>query len=117
MGEGAFTFPTHMPREDAQQLLAEAYQEVDAGKVLRRALKRQREAGYDPPGDVQYVSEPRLEERPDGVGVRVASDILLYEEFPGMRACVDLFEEAMMEDLAHRLEKKLARWAKRHPPR
>ena len=113
--DATFSFPSHMPRETAEGLLAEAYGEVNAGKVLRRALKLQREEGYDPPSDVQYVSEPRLTDHADGLGVSVASDILLYEDFEGVDECVDIFEGVLSGALMERLEKKVHRWLKDHP--
>lgn len=105
-----------MGRETAQALLAEAYGEIDEGKVLRRALKLQRDEGLDPPSDVQYVSQPALADYPDGLGVSVSSDILLYEQFEGVDECVDVFEAVLGEALIARLEKKVKGWLKAHPP-
>lgn len=116
-GAAPFLFPPHMTRDVAQALLAEAYREIDAGKVLRRALKEQREAGWDPPHDVQYVGEPALAVYPEGLGVGLASDIRLYEEFEGMDECTDIFEACLAAAIVGRLEKTVGKWLKRHPPR
>lgn len=114
-GRPGFAFPAHMPAEAAQELLAETYRAVDAGKVLRRALKEQRAAGLDPPGDVQYVCEPRVEAFEDGLGVGLHSDVLAHDAFEGMEECVDIFEAVLAEALLDGLEKRVHRWLQDHP--
>lgn len=104
-----------MPREEAERLLSEAYHELDAGKMLRTALKLQREAGWDPPHDVQYVVEPRVEVFENGLGVSVQSDIMLYDQFPGVDQCVDIFEDVVAEALLVAVAKRTKKWLKRHP--
>lgn len=114
-GPGAFAFPRHMPVAQAERLLAEAYQALDAGKLLREALKRQRKAGLDPPGDVQYVGEPVVEEFEGSLGVGLATDIMVHEVFDGIDECTDIFEDVLGEALIERLEKAVARWLRDHP--
>lgn len=111
-----FTFPHHTPREVATALLTEAYQEIDAGKVLRRALKEQRRQGWDPPHDAQYVCEPAVAEYPEGLGVSLGSDILLHEPFPGQDECLAIFEGILGDLLMERLERKVVRWLKTKTP-
>ena len=111
-----FTFPKHMPPDVAQSILAEAYAELDAGKLLRSALKEQRDAGWDPPHDVQYVAEPALAEYGEGLGVSLGADILVHEEFEGLEACLDIFEAVLGDALMERVEKKVRKWSKRNPP-
>lgn len=110
MDDDAFVFPNGMTQEQAKGLLAEAYAKVDAGKVLRGAIKDQRAAGHDPPGDVQYVTEVDTAPYPNGLGVSVSSDILVYDEFEGMDECVDLFEARFTEALLVALEKRVTKW-------
>ena len=96
-------------------MLAEAYHELDAGKLLREALKRQRKAGLDPPHDVQYVGEPVVDEFEGVLGVGLATDIMVHEVFEGIDECTDIFEDVLGEALIERLEKKTVRWLKAHP--
>jgi hypothetical protein len=110
----AFRFPTRMPRDEAQRLLAQAYGELDAGRLLRQALKRQRDAGYDPPHDVQYACEPALEAQKDGLGVSLLTDILLHEEFEGVDECTEIFEDVLAEALLERLGRLVAKWDRSH---
>lgn len=103
-----------MRREDAERLLAETYGELDAGKLLREALKRQRAQGFDPPHDVQYACEPAIDETAEGLSVSLATDILIHEEFEGMDECTEIFEDVLAEALLERLEKKIAKWVRAH---
>lgn len=113
--DGSFTFPAHIPLETAQQLLAEAYEKVNAGKVVRRTTKRARKEGHDPPMNIGYVAEPAVVEYPDGLGVSLGADILLYDEFPGFRRCLAIFEEEVGDQLMKKLEKLVKKWVKKNP--
>lgn len=110
-----FTFPAHMPRQEAARLLTEAYAKVNAGKVVRRTTRRAREAGYEPPFDVAYVAEPAVADFEGGLGVSLGADILLYDEFRGWRQCLGFFEDEVGQALMARLEKSVRRWLRRNP--
>ncbi len=112
--DGSFTFPQHMPLATAQELLAEAYEKVNAGKVIRRTTKRARKEGHDPPMNIGYVAEPSVVEFPDGLGVSLGADILLYDEFPGFRRCLAIFEEEVGGQLMKKLKKLVRKWEKRN---
>ncbi len=109
-----FFFPALMPRDVAEGLLKEAYEELDTGKLLRASLKRQREDGLDPPSDVQYVAEARVEHFEEGLGVSLNTDILVHEEFEGMGDCVDVFEVVLADSLLTRLQKKVEKWERQN---
>lgn len=109
-----FVFPAGVHRLEAESLLAEAYRGLDAGRLLRRALKVQRKQGWQPPMDVQYVCEPALADFPDGLGVVFRSDVLVYAEFPGMQECLEIFEAVLAQALTERLERGIRRWRARH---
>jgi len=111
---GAFRFPAGMGREEAQRLLSDAYAELDAGRLLREALKRQRHAGFDPPHDVQYACEPALAEGREGLGVSLATDIFAHEDFEGVDECTDIFEDVLAEALLARLERLTKKWLRSH---
>jgi hypothetical protein len=113
---GRFVFPGHMERQTARRLLAEAYAKVNAGKVVRRTTKRARAAGHDPPHDIAYVAEPDVVEYEDGLGVSLGTDLLLYDEFPGMDACLGIFEEEVGGALMKHLQKRVRGWLRRHRP-
>lgn len=113
--EAPFLFPSHMPLEVAQRLLTEAYSEVDEGKALRRTHKSLRKQGIDPPIDVQYTAQPVVAETPDGLGVFVQADILIYNEFPELEDCVDAFERQLWGLIEPRLEKAVRGWIRAHP--
>ena len=104
-----------MDQEAARGLLAAAYGRVNAGKVVRRATKRARAEGLDPPFDVGYVAEPAVDAFEDGLGVRLGADILLYDEFPGWQRCLAIFEEEVGQALIHRLERLVRKWRAKHP--
>ena len=110
MEEASFAFPKAMPRSEAERLLAEAYAGIDEGKLLRRTHKELRRRGIDPPMDVQYVAEPAVVRYRDGLGISMGTDILVYEEFPEMDACVDAFEAVLTEALLEGLEKRIRKW-------
>lgn len=105
-----------MPREAAQRLLTDAYRGLDEGKILRLTHKLLRRRGIDPPLDVQYVADPAVEEVPEGLGIRLGTDILVYDEFPEMDDCLEAFEDALNDLLLARLDKMIRGWNKRHPP-
>lgn len=104
-----------MDEGTARDLLARAYTAVSAEKVVRRALKEQRAEGLDPPTDVQYVAEADLKRYSDGFGIGLGCDILVYDEFPTMEECVDIFERHFTEALLSELEKLVAKWERKHP--
>ena len=113
--EAPFSFPAHMPRAEAQRILQEAYESLDTGRMLRRALKIQRDEGFDPPHDVQYVGEPHLEDYEEGLGVALHADIMVHEEFEGIDDCVGIFDEVLGQELMDAVEKRVRKWAKRNP--
>lgn len=108
-----FVFPEGMSEADAAGLLAEAYQEIDDGKLLRRVHKELRRKDIDPPTDVQYVAEPHVERRGARYEVCLHPDILIYDEFPEMDDCLDTFEDTLNAMLAKRLEKRVKEWRRR----
>lgn len=110
-----FTFPAWMNRETAAQMLAVAYADVNDGRMLRRALKRQRRMGLDPPMDPQYVVQPALQDYDDGLGVGLNADILLYEEFEGVQECLRVFEDVVGTELIAKLQRRVRKWVKRNP--
>lgn len=103
-----------MPRAEAEEILAQAYHDLPAGKLLRIALKRQRDAGFDPPGDVQYVCEPTVVGNDGELTVGLSTDILLHEEFEGVDECTEMFEDVLAEALLTRLERKVQQWTRSH---
>jgi hypothetical protein len=111
----AFVFPASMPREEAHGIVQESYAEIDEGKLLRRTNKLLRRRGIDPPMDVQYTAEPRVEHVRGGLGVTLGADILIYEQFPELDDCVAAFEDALEDLLMPRVEKRVRRWLKRRP--
>jgi hypothetical protein len=110
-----FTFPAHMPRQDAARILADSYADVNAGKVVRRTTRRARGAGYEPPFDVAYVAEPAVADFEDGLGVSLGADILLYDEFKGWQQCLRIFEEEVGDALMAKVEKRVRKWIRRNP--
>ena len=106
-----------MPPDEAQRLLTEAYRGIDEGKLLRRTHKELRKQGIDPPLDVQYTAEPRVERFDDGLGITLGADILIYDAFPELDDCRDTFEAALNDLLMERLEKVLKKWLKASPRR
>lgn len=114
ISDAEFRFPPRMTKEVADFLLQEAYGEVDTGRVLRKTIARQREAGLEAASDVQYVGEARVEAYEDGLGVSLSTDIMIHEEFEDLQACVDVFEETLGAEILARLEKKVRKWEKKH---
>lgn len=99
-----------MPEADAQRILSEAYRSLDEGRLLRRTNRELRRRGIDPPMDVQYVAEPKVEMFSEGLGVGLGADILVYNEFPEMEACVDAFETVLADLLLGKVEDAVKRW-------
>jgi hypothetical protein len=104
-----------MPKSTAAQILAQAFSRVNAGKVVRRTTRKARAEGLDPPFDISYVAEPAVVEYSDGLGVSLGSDLLMYDEFPGWRRCLQIFEEEIGGRLMSRVEKATRRWLRKNP--
>lgn len=99
-----------MSEAEAQRILSEAYRSLDAGHLLRRTNRELRRRGIDPPMDVEYVAEPHIETYPEGRGVSLGADILVYSQFPEMEACLDAFESALANLVVQRVERAVKRW-------
>lgn len=108
-----FRFPKGMAEADAATLLADAYKDIDDGKLLRTVHKELRRKDIDPPTDVQYVAKPHVEIHGGQFEVCLHPDIMIYDEFPEMDDCLDTFEDVLNEMLSKRLEKSVKKWSKR----